>query len=164
MVDYTNPLASFKLLTISGETKIVKKPKLQPKAKRDAIKEKMNNTLAGIGDMLQGVVHGSTEVATVSTEEVVQSSDRLTDLVTLALEKQTEILKMQLNPSDENFGVVLRAQVSVCEKILTTQTKVDENVLRARNDSRLGDILDKFLAAEKKLTPTVIASLLPQGQ
>lgn len=151
-MDYTNPFDAFKALVIVKDN--VTRLSVTKKGDRT-----FKNRLGGIGDILQGVVHEEMhEVAVTETKEIVEvvaSSDQLTSLVTKALEVQAEILNLAVEPTDENYIPVLRIKAGVCREILSTQTKVDENVLRARNDSRLGDILEKIAEAKKELTLSV---------
>ena len=150
-MDYTNPFDRFKVLVVKGNVTAL--PVVRKKDKT------FKNRLGGLDSILQGVVHDE-QHELVETKEIVEvkSSDRLTSLVEKALKTQEEILDIEVRSSDENYCAIMRIKASVCEKILTTQTKVDENVLRARNDSRLGDILNKIIEAKKQLNLTVAVS------
>ena len=60
-----------------------------------------------------------------------------------ALSKADEILDLPLPSADHaSFGVVLRAQCSAANTVLNTQTKVDENRLRAGVVDRLPELLE----------------------
>lgn len=165
-IDYNNPTSGFLTLRTKVGPKVVPadnwlkrfvanadKPKVleptdvEPKHKKPALP-------SSLWDQAKQAIE--TPVVTEAKEVVeIRASDQLAELVGKALKKQHEILDMRLDSNSDNFPVILRAQVSVCEKIMNTQTKVDDNALKARNDTRIGDILDKMLAAEKQLTINV---------
>lgn len=161
-IDYTNPFERFKVLAVVKDNVTVLPALLKKRNK----KQNFENRLGGLGNVLETIAHAETkEIVTTDDGEIeIKSSDHLTSLLELALRKNEEILKLKPIPADENYIQILRIQASVCEKILSTQTKVDENVLRARNDSRLGSILAAIQEAKKELNLTVVVSSQPQDQ
>jgi hypothetical protein len=157
-IDYQDPAARLALLLIK-QNNVTTLPVV-----KKVIKRKFKNTLSGLGDRLEEVAHTETKEVIPVEDVTITSSDQLTSLLELSLRKHKEILMLEPKPTDENYVAILRIQASVCEKIMSTQTKVDENVLRARNDSRLGDILAKIQEAKKELNLTVVVSSSSQDQ
>lgn len=144
-VDYRNPLDNLKVLALQLEP--VPTPQLPAKVSRkfkpaNIDWEKINAGVARTVVVDQPV-----------SSEVVSVSGELTELTSLALQEARTILEMKLNVEDENFGVILRGKVSMIDRILTTQTKVDENHLKARSDNKLGALLDKLLEADRRINP-----------
>lgn len=151
MPDYTNPMNRLALLLTKKEEVVnvtpIRLPKVpKPKAKPVSVD----------WSKLNSVVEAPVSVAQETKELVtITSSDKLGSLLDKALKKYEEILDITVDPKDDNYCTLLRIQASACEKIVGTQTKVDENVLRARNDSRLGNILERLVEAKKRLNLTV---------
>lgn len=158
-IDYNNPASGFLTLRTKVGPKVV--PDIEAWQKRfvaNATPPKPKREKPALPSSIWDQAKQAVAAPIVSeAKEVVEirASDQLAELVQKALKKQHEILDMRLDANSDNFPVILRAQVSVCEKIMNTQTKVDDNALKARNDTRIGDILDKMLAAEKQLTISV---------
>lgn len=73
----------------------------------------------------------------------VQLADQLESASGEAIGKVREIMAMPLNPESAHFGVIMRAQTSAAATVLTTQTRADENRLRA---SKGADTLALLLA------------------
>lgn len=86
-------------------------------------------------------------------EEVLDASEGLDDLTQLALEKAKEILEMRLEPGDEDFNAILKAQVSQVQTILTTQARVDEGRFKKKQVDKLGELLDLIKGEEARLVP-----------
>lgn len=83
-------------------------------------------------------------------EEVLDSSEGLDELTELAIDKVKEILKLDLEPGDDNFGAVLRQQASVSIGVLTTQVRVDEGRFKKKQVDKLGELLDLIKGEEAK--------------
>jgi hypothetical protein len=77
---------------------------------------------------------------------------RLEDVTGKAMAKSQEILDFPLNPGDDHFGLVLRAQTAIVNSALNTQVKVDENRLRARRP----DVLPRLLEMIKEEKARII--------
>lgn len=161
-LDYTNPSARLKALIKAGAVK--PKPKsnvttmpVRPQPKKIE-KREVKPIDVDLGDILQSVHQHTQETESkelvVGSDVEITSSEALSGLVGKGFKKYNEILDIPLDPADENYTAIMRIQASACEKILSTQTKVDENVLRARSDSRLGNILERLAEAKKLLNIT----------
>ena len=62
-------------------------------------------------------------------------------------------MAIPLDPASPHYGVVMRAQTSTVATVLTTQTKVDENLLRARgNPDTLAELLRRMEQEDLKLS------------
>jgi len=152
-MDYEQPNNRLKLLLLATKNNVTSLPVKQKKQEVEIPK------VAVDWDKVTEVVSNPVEVPTEATELAkITSSDKLGSLLEKALKCYNDILDLETRPTDENFVAIMRIKASACEKIVGTQTKVDENVLRARNDSRLGDILDKLAASKKRLNLTVAVS------
>lgn len=157
MTDYTNPASRLGMLLTTKKAanvtpmpkpiKATAKPKAKPRTELKVDWSKINTVVEA-----PVAIEESKELVTIT------SSDKLGGLLDKALMKYNEILDITIDPKDDNYCTILRIQASACEKIVGTQTKVDENVLRARNDSRLGNILEKLIEAKKRLNLTVNVS------
>lgn len=80
-------------------------------------------------------------------------ADQLESASGEAIGKAREILAMRLDPASEQFGVVMRAQTSTVATVLATQTRADENRLRASNNpDRLAELLARIAQEELKLS------------
>jgi hypothetical protein len=73
---------------------------------------------------------------------------RLETVTGRAIAKSEEILNFPLDPDSDHFPVVLRAQTAIVNSVLNTQTKVDENRLRARKPDVLPQLI-KLIAEER---------------
>jgi len=69
----------------------------------------------------------------------------LTRLTGKALRKIETILDIELDPSDEEFGTLLRAQLAGSQAILNSQIKVDEQQFRRQQEDRLPQLLKIIL-------------------
>jgi hypothetical protein len=76
---------------------------------------------------------------------------QLEDVTGKAITKSQEILNFPLDPHDEHFGLVLRAQTAVINSALNTQAKVDENRLRARRIDVLPRLLEMIKEEKQKM-------------
>ncbi len=86
----------------------------------------------------------ATSPAVMPAAPVVASlADQLESASGEAIGKVREIMAMPLDPESAHFGVIMRAQTSAAATVLTTQTRADENRLRA---SRGADTLALLLA------------------
>jgi hypothetical protein len=69
-----------------------------------------------------------------------------------AIGKAREIMSIPLDPDSPQYGVVLRAQTSAVATVLGTQVKVEENLLRARdNPDRLAKLIARMEEETAKL-------------
>lgn len=83
-------------------------------------------------------------------------ADQLESASGEAIEKAREILAMPLDPASEQFGVVMRAQTSTMATVLATQTRADENRLRATHrPDVLAALLDRIEQEDLKLSRMV---------
>lgn len=69
----------------------------------------------------------------------------LTRLTGKALRKIESILDIELDPDDEEFGTLLRAQLAGSQAILNSQIKVDEQQFRRQQEDRLPQLLKIIL-------------------
>jgi hypothetical protein len=80
-----------------------------------------------------------------SAPEKIEQSDlatRLENVTERAIQKSEEILNYPLEPGDEHFGAVLRAQTAIVGSALNTQTRVDETRLRMRRINTLPRLIE----------------------
>ena len=101
--------------------------------------------------------HGDAPVALPAAMPAVPLAaplaDQLESASGKAIEKAQEILAMPLDPASEQFGVVMRAQTSTVATVLATQTRADENRLRASNNpDRLAELLVRMNQEDLKLS------------
>lgn len=157
MVDYKNPLASLRVLAL----KLGSAPNAVVPFEQETPKPRPPTRQANVDwGKINAVATKPVVVSAPVVSELPTVSEELTDLTSLALKQAREILEMKLDPDEENFGVVLRGKVSMIDRILTTQTKVDENSLKARSDNKLGSLLDRLLEADRRINPE-LPSLVP---
>lgn len=76
---------------------------------------------------------------------VLDNSVMLTRLTGKALRKIESILDIELDPDDEEFGTLLRAQLAGSQAILNSQIKVDEQQFRRQQEDRLPQLLKIIL-------------------
>jgi hypothetical protein len=62
-----------------------------------------------------------------------------------------EILDIELAPDDPNFGKLLQTQISVCQTVMSTSVKADENALRKRAIDTLPKLLERINAEQARL-------------
>lgn len=84
-------------------------------------------------------------------DEVLDASDGLDNLTVKALRKAEEILDMELNPADEMFAAVLKAQVSQVQTILTTQARVDEGRFKKKQVDKIGELIELIRGEEARV-------------
>ena len=83
-------------------------------------------------------------------DEVLTESEGIDELTDLAIEKQIEILKLRLNPDDENFQAILRQQGATAAAAMSTQVRVDENRFKKKSVDKLGELLELIRGEEAK--------------
>ena len=86
-------------------------------------------------------------------EEVLTSSEGLDNLTDMSIEKIKEILKLGLDPDDDNFSVVLRQQSAVSIGVITAQVRVDEGRFKKKQVDKLGELLDLIRGEEARQVP-----------
>lgn len=79
------------------------------------------------------------------------ASSGLADLTELSMEKAKEILSITTEEKDDSFLSILRAQVSLITTVFTTQARVDESRLRARQADSLPKLLEQLRQEKAKL-------------
>lgn len=84
-------------------------------------------------------------------EEVLDQSEELDGITGLALNEARRILEEEISTEDENYGVLVRAKVSVLQTILTTQARVDEGRFRKKQVDKLGELLELIKGEEAKI-------------
>jgi hypothetical protein len=94
------------------------------------------------GGMLEKA-HSANRVVDETSDEKSGLASKLERVTEKAIEKTDEILDLPLPSSDHpTFGAVLRAQNAAANTVLNTQTKVDENRLRATAVNKLPELLE----------------------
>jgi hypothetical protein len=74
--------------------------------------------------------------------EAVDLAAKLEGVTERAIMKSQEILDYPLEPGDENFAAVLRAQTAIVGSALITQTRVDETRLKMRRLDTLPRLIE----------------------
>lgn len=76
-----------------------------------------------------------------SVIDVIPLSERFSRNTSLALDVQTEIMKLPLDPDDPMYGAHLRAKAAVSSNQISSQIKTDEAAMKAqRKESCLHEI------------------------
>ena len=127
--------------TIDYESFIAKLKGDQPAATQRSDQQQVLPTEANdLTENSQGVT-GDKNVLATKLERVTEK----------AIDRTDAILSLPLpDPDDPNFGAVLRSQNAAANTILTTQTKVDENMLRRQQIDTLPTLIREIAEYRRK--------------
>lgn len=90
-------------------------------------------------------------------DEVLDAGVALDLLTQKAINKANQILDLDLDPENEQFTAILRAQTAQVQAIFTTQARVDEGRFKKKQADNMQKLLEILAGEEKKL-------LLADGQ
>lgn len=83
--------------------------------------------------------------------EMVSRADKLENLIDASLEKADELLRIPLDPLDENFVKLAGMQKDLVVSLISTGVKVDENRFRKKSTETLTALMAQIAAAENGL-------------
>lgn len=126
-----------------------------PYLAREAAPEPAPPSLAGLDNIDLRVAEPyhppENELMNSTSSLTFDASSGLVDLTQLSIEKAKEILEMDLNEKDDSFLALLGKQVTLITTVFTTQARVDESRLRARQADSLPKLLEALRQERAKL-------------
>ena len=73
---------------------------------------------------------------------ILNKVDAFSDLLSLSIERVTQIMALKPNPTDKDFAKIMSTQQSIAASVFSTAARIDETQLRRQNADKLDEILE----------------------